>query len=427
MRGAIFATRHSRSHQRTFRPWRWIAAWSQAAVVVGLPFIRVRGESALRFDVPSLKLYFFGSVVWISEAYFYLLVFLLFFTGIMLFTVLYGRIWCGWACPQTVLSDFSRLLQRVAAGLSGHPVLRALLSHAFLLAFSAFIAASLLWYFIPPAEMIRDALALALGPWTAGSWMLFSVLVYLNLAFVRQRFCSGVCPYARMQSSFFDLRTLTIAFDAERSEECIGCEACTRTCPAGIDIRDGLQVACINCAECVDACSAMTARAGKRPLVNYVFGAGHGAKGGPRPRVVGLSALLAILIVLFAYQVHVRVPVDFWVIRDDGQPFHQRGIRGQMMNTFNLMVENRSLEPAEYALKVTGIRNMEIIITRNPFVMPPNSIVKMRIYVFTPASSLETRTTQIRFTLESTLRHEVRIVREASFLYADRSDQGVEI
>lgn len=413
---------------RPFRFWRWIASWSQAAIVVSLPFIRVNGESALRFDVPSLKLYFFGSVVWISEAYFYLLLFLLFFSGIMLFTVLFGRIWCGWACPQTVLSDISRVIQRAAAGLSGHPIARAILSHAFLAAFSAFVAASLLWYFVPPADMIRGALALELGPWTAGSWAFFSVLMYLNLAFVRQRFCGAVCPYARVQSSFFDLRTLTIAFDEERQDECIGCEACTRTCPAGIDIRDGLQVACINCAECVDACSAMNAKTGRRPLVDYVFGAGRGGDtGGPRPRVMGLSALLALLLMLFAYQVHVRVPVDFWVLRDEGQPFHQRGIRGQMMNTFNLLVENRSLEPAEYALTVTGVKDMEIVMTRNPFVMPPNSIAKMRIYVFTPTSSLAVRNTQIRFTLENTLLPEVRIVRESSFLYSDRSEQGVEI
>src|SRR3972149_8044716 len=125
---------------KTFRARRWLAAWLQAAVVIGLPFIRIRGESALRFDVPSLKLSFFGSVIWISEAYFYLLLFLLFFAGVMLFTVLYGRIWCGWMCPQTVLSDFTRLIQKAAVRLTGHPALEGVLSRAFLLLFSVLVS-----------------------------------------------------------------------------------------------------------------------------------------------------------------------------------------------------------------------------------------------------------------------------------------------
>lgn len=412
---------------RSYHFWRRTAAWFQAAVIIGLPFVRISGESALRFDVPSLKLYFFGSVVWISEAYFYLLLFLVFFAGIMLFTVLYGRIWCGWLCPQSVLSDLARLLWRAAGRLSGHPAVRAVAGQAVLAAFSALVAANLLWYFIPPREMLQDACALRLGPWTAGSWSFLFILIYLDLAFVRHRFCGAVCPYARLQSAFFDQRTLTIAFDESRQDECLGCEACVRTCPAGVDIRDGLQVACINCAECIDACSAMARKAGRRSLVAYVSGAGHGASRGIRPRVLGLSALLAALMVLFAYQVHVRVPVGFWVMRDDGQPFHQRGIRGQMMNTFSLLVENRGRIAAEYGITVTGIKDLEVVMSMNPVSVPPNSALKMRIYVFAPLESLAERTTQIRFTLENTLHREIRVVREAVFLYADHSDRGVEI
>src|SRR5574341_2117639 len=155
--------------QLTFHARRSIVAWAQAALMLGLPFVRIGGESALRFDVPSLKLYFFGSVIWISEAYFFLLVFLLFFIGVMLFTVLYGRIWCGWMCPQTVLSDFTRLIQKAAARLTGHPALEGGLSRAFLLLFSVLVSASLIWYFVSPYDMARDVLARALGPWTLGS------------------------------------------------------------------------------------------------------------------------------------------------------------------------------------------------------------------------------------------------------------------
>lgn len=407
----------------TFRAWRRRAAWFQAAVLIGLPFIRVSGESALRFDVPSLKLYFFGSVVWIGEAYFYLILFLLFFVAIMLITVLYGRVWCGWVCPQTVLSDLSRQIQKAADRISVHPIARGLLSLAFLLLFSVLVAANLVWYFIPPADMLRDAIALTLGPWTLGSWMIFSLLIYLNLAFVRHRFCGAVCPYARLQSSFFDQGSLTIGFDRERADECLECGACERNCPAGIDIRKGPQVECINCAECIDVCESIRKKIGKDALVGYRFG----DRSGRRPRVIGLSALISILIVLFAYQVHIRVPVEFWVLRDDSQSFHQIAVREHMMNTFDLLIENRSLEPAEYVLTVTGAKDLDLVIPKNPVLMPPNSVLKIKVYLLAERKNLSQRITRVRFTLENTARHEIRLVRESAFIYSDRSDRGVEI
>ena len=409
----------------TFRDKRWIAAWLQAAVVIILPFVRVRGESAVRFDVPTLKLYFFGSVVWISEAYFFLLVFLLFTFGVMLFTVLYGRIWCGWACPQTVLSDFARRIERLSSWLSGHRAVRALISHGLLLMFSSFVSATLIGYFVPPSALVRDVLAGTLGPWTFGSWMLFTSLTYLNLAFVRQRFCGSVCPYARFQSAFFDERTLTIAFDRSRSGDCLGCEACVRVCPAGIDIRDGLQVECINCAECIDSCSYQRGRYGKEPLVGYT----RAAKGrqGLRPRVIGLSAIFAVIAVMLSYQVYSRVPVGFWVVRDDRQPYHQISVKGSMLNAYNLYIENRSLSPERYQLDVSGIRDAELVLARNPILLPPNSRVTLRVYVFVKRQNITDRITRLSFTLMNPVSREIRIIQEAPFIYPERSEKGVEI
>jgi cytochrome c oxidase accessory protein FixG len=412
----------------TLRARRWLAAWLQAAVVIGLPFIRIRGESALRFDVPSLKLYFFGSVVWISEAYFFLLIFLLFFIGIMLATLLYGRIWCGWACPQTVLSDLTRLIMKLSDRLAGRPVLSAVLSQSFVFLFSSIVSASIVWYFVSPYEMIPRIISRALGPWTFGSWALFTVLIYLDLAFVRRKFCSFVCPYARLQSAFFDHKTLTIAFDARRSDECMDCEACVRACPSEIDIRKGLQVECVNCAECIDACAGRTKGRSKLPLIGYFFGTGgEGAHQGARPRVIGLSAAFAVMAMLFAFQVYVRVPVDFVMIQDESQPYHQTGIRSDMMNAYSMFIENRSLEPAEYLLSVSGVKDAELIIRHNPFLLPANSVGKFRIYVLVKRRNLRERTTSLRFTLENTGTPEIRISREAPFMYPERTDKGTEI
>ncbi|MDA8424132.1 MAG: 4Fe-4S binding protein [Nitrospiraceae bacterium] len=411
-----------------FRTRRTIVAWLQAALLLGLPFIRVHGESALRFDVPSLKLYFFGSVLWISEAYFSLLVFLFFFIGIMLFTVLYGRFWCGWACPQTVLSDFSTALERLASRFKTPKLVRLGLSQALLAFLSIIVAASLIWYFVSPYDMLADITSKTLGPWTFGSWLFFSVLIYLDLAFIRRKFCTTVCPYARFQSAFFDDKTLTIAFDRARAEECQDCWACVRSCPAGIDIREGLQVECINCAECIDACGRQFEGKTNTPLIGYFRGAsGSSVQTGARVRVVGLSIALAFIAVLFAHQIYVRVPMDFWVFRDEPQSFRKTDDAGSIMNAYSMTVENRSLNPGIFQLSISGVKDAELVVFSNPFLLPPDTSIKMKAYVFVKRKNLTYRATQLRFILENVESREIRIEQEAPFIYQEQTEQGREI
>lgn len=412
----------------TYHARRWFFALLQAILMLGLPFVRISGESALRFDVPSLKLYLFGSIIWISEAYFLLLVFLLFFIGVMLFTVLYGRIWCGWACPQTVLSDLARSIERRAAWFTQNKVLRTTVSHVILLLVSLLVSANLIWFFVSPYDMLADIKNQIPGPWVFWSWTLFTILIYLNFAFIRQRFCRSVCPYSRLQSAFFDDRTLTISFNRKREEECLGCEACVRTCPSGIDIRNGLQVECINCAECIDACAGQMAKRGKEPLIEYSRGnSSDGAQKGARARVIGLSIVFAFIAAMLVYQIHIRMPVDFWVFRDEAQPYHQAGMKGGMMNAYSLIVENRSLAPAGYRLSISGIKDAELVVSQNPFLLLPNSSLRIKVYVFAQRKNLVERVTRLHFILENNESKEIRMVQEAPFIYPERSDKGVEI
>jgi cytochrome c oxidase accessory protein FixG len=293
---------------------------------------------------------------------------------------------------------------------------------------SLLVSANLIWFFVSPYDMLTEIMNRSLGPWMFWSWTLFTVLAYLNLAFIRQRFCRSVCPYAKLQSAFFDDRTLTIGFDRKREEECLGCEACVRTCPSGIDIRNGLQVECINCAECIDACSGQMATQGKGPLIDYSRGeSGARAQKGPRARIIGLSLVFAFIAAMLAYQIHVRMPVDFWVFRDEAQPYHQVGMKGGMMNAYSLTVENRSLAPAGYRLSISGIRDAELVISQNPILIPPNSSFRIKVYVFAQRKNLVTRITQLRFALENMSSREIRIEQEAPFIYPERSDKGVEI
>ena len=404
--------------QISFRTWRWAAASLQAILIVIIPFIRLGNESVLRFDVPSLRLYFFGSSLWISESYLFLLVVLLFFVGIMLVTVLYGRIWCGWTCPQTVLSDFARLIERLSGIFAGRgrTALTLVLFQGLLILFSTFVATTLVWYFVSPYEMIPRIVSLSLGPWTLGSWIFFAVLIYLDLAFVRQRFCTSVCPYARMQSAFFDHKTLTIAFDPFRTDECNACEACVRACPAGIDIRAGLQVECINCAECIDTCSDKMKRFNKRSLINYFFGiANESDQHKSRPRVLWLSLVFAFLAGLFVYQVAVRIPVDFWVENETMQRNVSEGPMYLQGNRYRVTVENRSLAPAAYRLTVAGLDLVEVRIRDNPLELPADSAKTVIVYIVRGKEYSDVMPAPVWFTIENIDQPEIRITREARF------------
>ena len=226
----------------------------------------------------------------------------------------------------------------------------------FLLLISLVVAANLIWYFVPPWEMAADLFMLNLGPWTFLSWAFFTVLIYLNILFVRRRSCATICPFAKFSDALFDDRT-----------------------------RE------------------------------------------PRFRVLGFSAAFAFIAVLFAYQLYVRVPLDFWISRDEPQPYAQAGKKDDTINSYSLTVENRSLDPEVFRLRIAGIKDAELIMNQNPFILRPNSAAKMKVYVRAYKKNLTYRNTQLRFILENVSSQEIRIEQEAVFIYPERTERGLEI
>jgi len=180
----------------------------------------------------------------------------LFLTALfLLITLVYGRVWCGWSCPQTILGELTRLAPRRAAGPPARKPPRAgALREAGRLALvallSALVAASLLWYFVSPYEFLRRLAAGTLGPVLSGAWLVLGAILLADLGFVGATFCATVCPYAKLQGVLFDRLTLVVAYDARRAADCVDCGACVRVCPTGIDIRHGLQMECIACGAC---------------------------------------------------------------------------------------------------------------------------------------------------------------------------------
>jgi cytochrome c oxidase accessory protein FixG len=322
--------------------WRRAAGAAQGLLFLALPFVRVGGESALRFDVPSLTLHVFGAALAMSELFVLLPATILVAFLFLAVTVAFGRVWCGWSCPQTVLGDLTRLVQP-APGQRRHPWRRAggfALTALVALAFGA----ATLWYFVPPAEFLADLAAGRLGPVATGAWAVLAVTLFLDLAFVRARFCATACPYAKLQGVLYDQGTLVVAYDERRDADCIDCGACVRCCPTGIDIRDGLQMECIACAECVDACRPIMLRL-KRPtgLIGYFYGEPGRPRRLRRPAVLALAlgTLLTLGLTAAAARAAGRDTLDLVVVPASSFP-PRLAPDGRALDAYDVSLENRA-------------------------------------------------------------------------------------
>lgn len=329
----------------------------QAALIIGLPFLKVKGESALRFDIPNLKLYFFGTVIWIKEFYLILIATIFLLILIVFITTIFGRVWCGWLCPQTVLLDLSTRMTSIIGRKK-----RDFVQKILLLPLTALVSLTLIWYFVPPAETMARLFSSKI---ITGFFLVQWVVIYSELSFLGRRFCSTICPYSMLQGSLFDSNTLVIAFDESRGEEgCMGCDRCVRVCPMGIDIKKGLRRECIACAECIDACISMTEKRGIEPFIGYrgkVFRNKTLVLGGVT-LVVGL--ILAILILL-------RPDIDFVVSRDPDSPL-------KLVNKYTLSIQNNTGNRYRLAVSVEGEFQL---IGENTILLPPYTTVHKKLMV----------------------------------------------
>ncbi len=348
--------------RRSFLFWRRVAAATQALVVLGLPFVSIGGESALRLDVPAGRLNAFGASFAIDEAFVVLAATLVVTATFLLVTLLFGRVWCGWACPQTVLADLTSWVERrpfdsgrAKRGLrSGRTERmrrwRRPLGFAGVAAVSAIAAANLLWYFVTPAEFFRRLAGGTLGPVLGGSWAALFAALFLDLTFLRATFCATTCPYAKLQGVLFDRSTLVVAYDARRAADCVDCGACVRACPTGIDVRDGLQAECIACAACVDACAPVMAKLGRAPdLVGYFHGEPGRAPRPFRPAALALGGATLAAAALLVAVIALRSLLDLSALPEPAfQP--RRSADGRVVNAYSVALENHAREPVVVAL-----------------------------------------------------------------------------
>ncbi len=320
-----------------------------------IPWFRIHGNSLLRVDIPDLTLYFFGQTLRIEELYLVLLFSLALTLGFLLMTMLLGRVWCGWLCPQTTLTDLAewfaaRLRIKRHHQQQSKSLLQKLALQLFYLSLAFLVSANLLWYFIEPQRFFVQLTTGQLHYAVLISLLLVALAVYLDLALVRRLMCSDFCPYGRLQATLADRSTLTLHLPPAELPRCIECGSCVRVCPMQIDIRRGDQVECINCGRCLDACRQVMAKRNQPGLISYTFGTtGGGIRSALNLRTLLLSLATLALTVILVLAVYQR-PVASLKVAVSHTAASRPLKDGTLATFFNAWVHNRSNAKADYRI-----------------------------------------------------------------------------
>ena len=343
-------------------PWRRCCQWVATLLLLLIPWFHIGGDSLLRIDIPALTLHFFGQTLRIEELYLVLLFSLTLTLGFLLITMVLGRVWCGWLCPQTTLTDLAdwfaaRLgLQSKKRTQSKGLVQRAILQLIHL-ALAFLVSANLLWYFIEPLNFFAKLIS---GQLHYVTWicLLFGALViFLDLSFVRRLMCRDFCPYGRFQTALADQSTLVLHLAPAELKRCIKCDSCVRACPMEIDIRQGYQVECINCGRCLDACRQVMAKRSQPGLISYTFGtSGQRLKALLNLRTLLLSIATLVLVVILAVAVYQRPTASLKIALSHSVA--SRTLKdGNRATFFNAWVNNRSSTKGIYHIKARQAEN----------------------------------------------------------------------
>jgi len=391
---------HPRSVRGRFTSWRWALVALTQLVFYGLPWLTWGDRPAVLFDLAARRFYIFGLVLYPQDFVYLTALLLISAYALFLFTAVAGRLWCGYACPQTVYTEIFMAVERWfegdrnarlkldKSGWTLDKLLRKSGKQLSWVVLALITGVSFVGYFTPIRTLIAEIAQLALGPWET-FWVLFyGFATYGNAGFMREQVCKYMCPYARFQSAMFDRDTLIISYDGGRGEprgknaqrgkkgeersaavgDCIDCGLCVQVCPTGIDIRNGLQYECIGCAACIDVCNGVMDKMGTpHGLIRYDTENGLEQHLTPsqrlarvfRPRVLIYSGVLLLICAAVFYSLLSRHSFRVDVVRDRATLARQVE-DGWVENIYRLQLMNATESSQHYRLEAQGLSGLKL-------------------------------------------------------------------
>lgn len=441
---------YPRRIQGTFRRVKWAALW----VLLGLyyigPWLRWdRGpgapDQALLIDMAGPRAYFFGIEIWPQEVY-YLTGLLIFGAiGLFLATAWFGRVWCGFTCPQTVWTDLFMWVERKIQGdrnarmrldkgpMTGDKAVKKAATHVAWLLIAFATGGAWILYFGDAPTLVREFFTGQASLSVYGFTALFTGTTYLLAGWAREQVCIYMCPWPRFQAAMFDEHSLIVTYEEWRGEprggarkdqsfedrgHCVDCGMCWQVCPTGVDIRKGQQMACIGCALCVDACNSVMPKFGLPPnLITYdsISNQAARARGEPtryrffRPRTIAYMVLLAAVAAVMAFSLATRTRLEVNILHDRSPLFVQLS-GGGIRNGYTFKILNMAREEKTYALTTAGIPNAELTVIgvqNDPapnveLEVRPDDIGSFRVFVTAPRESVPAAANDIEFVLTDT-------------------------
>ncbi|MBI5611933.1 MAG: cytochrome c oxidase accessory protein CcoG [Gammaproteobacteria bacterium] len=430
-----------------FAFWRSTGVLVLLGLYYGLPWLRWDGRQAVLLDLPERKFHIFALTFWPQDFFYLALILIVAALTLFFFTALAGRLWCGYACPQTVWTEVFLRIERLVEGdrarqmkLADAPwgarkLLIKATKQTLWLVFAAYTGLTFVGYFTPILEVARGLVDFSLGPWESFWIAFYSLATYGNAGFLREQVCIYMCPYARFQSAMFDKNTLIISYDQARGEprgsrkrgddhrakglgHCIDCTLCVQVCPTGIDIRQGLQYQCIGCAACIDVCDQVMDKMGyPKGLVRYTTENALLGKAVRilRPRVLFYAALLLAMVGGLGYALATRLPLELDVIRDRNALFRETD-GGLIENVYTLKILNMDDRPHRYRLTVEGINNLQLRMHRDQIDVPAGEVMELPVRLQVDPGELSARSNKIAFTLQDRDDPTLTVTEDARFL-----------
>ncbi|MDP2816910.1 MAG: cytochrome c oxidase accessory protein CcoG [Polaromonas sp.] len=399
--GSALYAAHRKIYPRTvqglFARWRWAMVFLTQLVFYGMPWLEWGQRQSVLFDLAARRFYIFGLVLYPQD--------LIYLTGLLvvsalslfLFTAVAGRLWCGYACPQTVYTEIFMWVEQKIEGnrvarmrldgeaFSAKKLVKKWFKHMVWLGIALWTGFTFVGYFSPIRELGMEFLQTGMSSWEVFWVVFYGLATYGNAGFMREQVCKYMCPYARFQGAMFDRDTLIVSYDTARGEprgvhakgsdaraqglgDCIDCGLCVQVCPTGIDIRDGLQYECIGCGLCIDACDTVMDRmATPRGLVRYATQNSMAARWTPaqvmrrvlRPRVLLYTGVLALLCVGLLASLVVRTPLKVDVVRDRAS-LARIAEGGQVENVYRLQIMNATEQLQRYRIEASGLPGLSV-------------------------------------------------------------------